>query len=69
MVRRRGRAAAIAVSPLVLVFLPWLPFPRAGRRSSSGPGALASLVWIAVAIALFARDGRRGIAVTLFATR
>lgn len=57
---RRGRAAAIAVSPLVLVFLPWLPFD-VPPAFLAWTGALASLVWIGVAFAL----GRVAIAVAL----
>ena len=49
--RDRGVAVAIAVSPLVLLFLPWLPFP-VPAVFLVWTGALASLVWIAVAIAL-----------------
>jgi hypothetical protein len=47
----RGRAVAMAVCPLVLVFLPWLPFdvPAAFLLWT---GALASLVWIGVGLAL-----------------
>jgi hypothetical protein len=55
----RGGRAAIAVSPLALLFLPWLPFPvPAVFLVWTGP--LASLVWIAVAIALasVALEGR-----------
>lgn len=47
----RGTAVAIAVAPLVLVVLPWLPFP-VPAVFLVWTGALASLVWIAVAIAL-----------------
>lgn len=47
----RGRAAAIAVSPLVLVFLPWLPFD-VPAAFLAWTGALASLVWIGVGFAL-----------------
>jgi hypothetical protein len=47
----RGTPVAIAVSPLVLLFLPWLPF-SAPAVFLMWTGALASLVWIAVAIAL-----------------
>jgi hypothetical protein len=48
---RSGAGVAIAVSPLVLLFLPWLPFP-VPAVFLIWTGALASLVWIAVAIAL-----------------
>jgi hypothetical protein len=47
----RGRAVAIAVSPLVLVFLPWLPFD-VPPAFLAWTGALASLVWIGVGFAL-----------------
>ena len=62
LTRERGGAVALAVSPLILVFLPWLPFP--------GPaaflvwtGALASLVWIAVALGLAAAARPSGVGV------
>ena len=42
----RGRAIAVAVSPLALVFLPWLPFP-VPPAFLAWHGALASLAWIA----------------------
>jgi len=47
----RGRAVAIAVCPLVLVFLPWLPFD-VPSAFLAWTGALASLVWIGVGFAL-----------------
>jgi hypothetical protein len=47
----RGAAVAVAVSPLVLLFLPWLPF-RVPAVFLIWTGALASLVWAAVAVAL-----------------
>lgn len=49
----RGRAVAIAVSPLALTFLPWLPgsVPAAFLAWN---GALATLAWIGAAIALIA---------------
>ena len=50
---RSGAGVAVAVSPLVLLFLPWLPFP-VPAVFLIWTGALASLVWIAVAIALCA---------------
>ena len=48
-----GRSIAIAVSPLALVFLPWLPFgvPDAFLAWS---GALASLAWMAAGAAVAA---------------
>jgi hypothetical protein len=51
---REGRATpvAFAVAPLVLVFLPWLPFP-VPAVFLIWTGAFASLIWIAVLIALF----------------
>lgn len=49
---QRGVPVAIAVAPLVLVVLPWLPFP-VPAVFLIWTGAFASLVWIAVAIALF----------------
>jgi hypothetical protein len=47
----QGRASAVAraVTPLVLVFLPWLPFP-VPPAFLVWTGAWVSLVWIAVAI-------------------
>jgi hypothetical protein len=48
---RSSAATAIAVSPLLLLFLPWLPFP-VPAAFLIWTGALGSLVWIAVAIAL-----------------
>ena len=61
----RGVLTAVAVSPLALVFLPWLPFtvPAAFLVWS---GALASVVWVGVAIAL-ARVAVRPWHLTLFA--
>jgi hypothetical protein len=50
---RSGARVAMAVSPLVLLFLPWLPFP-VPAVFLIWTGALASLVWIPVAIALCA---------------
>jgi hypothetical protein len=47
----RGRAVAIAVSPLALVFLPWLPFP-VPAAFLAWHGALASLAWLAAVIAV-----------------
>ena len=49
----RGRAPAVAraVTPLVLVFLPWLPFP-VPPAFLVWTGAWVSLVWIAVAFGL-----------------
>ena len=41
----RGRDAAIAVTPLALVFLPWLPIP-VPAAFLAWSGALASLAWI-----------------------
>ena len=49
--RHSGAGVATAVSPLVLLFLPWLPLP-VPAVFLIWTGALASLVWIAVAIAL-----------------
>ena len=57
-------ATAIAVSPLLLLFLPWLPFP-VPAAFLIWTGALGTLVWIAVAIAL-ARVAARGWDLTLF---
>ena len=48
----RGVAALIAVSPLALVFLPWLPLP-VPAAFLIWSGRLATLVWCAVAIGLF----------------
>ncbi|HEX9365214.1 MAG TPA: hypothetical protein VF921_01230, partial [Vicinamibacterales bacterium] len=48
---QRGVAVAIAVSPLGLLFLPWLPFP-VPAVFLVWTGGFAWLVWIAVAIAL-----------------
>ncbi|HET7694520.1 MAG TPA: hypothetical protein VFK57_02340 [Vicinamibacterales bacterium] len=51
-----GRAAAVAVAPLALVFLPWLPLP-VPAAFLAWQGALGSLAWLAslVALALAAR--------------
>jgi hypothetical protein len=49
--RNRGIATAIAVSPLALVFLPWLPF-RVPAAFLMWTGPLMSVVWLAVAIGL-----------------
>jgi hypothetical protein len=49
----RGRAVAIAVAPLGLVFLPWLPFP-VPAAFLAWQGALGSLAWVASLIALAA---------------
>ena len=49
----RGRGILAAVAPLALVFLPWLPFPVPGAFLAWS-GALASLPWIAVVVALAA---------------
>jgi len=53
---RRGAGVAIAVSPLVLLFLPWLPF-AVPAIFLVWTGAFASLVWIAVALALWSAAG------------
>lgn len=50
---RRGREVLIAVSPLVLVFLPWLPVP-VPAAFLAWTGALATLAWIAAIAALAA---------------
>ena len=63
-VRSPQAATAIAVSPLLLLFLPWLPFP-VPAAFLIWTGALGSLVWIAVAIAL-SRVAARGRHLTLF---
>jgi len=47
----RGRAVAIAVSPLMLVLLPWLPM-RVPSAFLIWTGGVLSLMWIAAAIAL-----------------
>ncbi|PYR93984.1 MAG: hypothetical protein DMF84_07090 [Acidobacteria bacterium] len=49
----RGRGVTIAVSPLVLLFLPWLPL-RVPAALLIWSGGLESLVWIAAVIALAA---------------
>jgi hypothetical protein len=56
---RTGRAGptAMAVSPLVLLFLPWLPIP-VPAVFLIWTGAFASLVWIAVGIALYRAAAR-----------
>jgi hypothetical protein len=48
---RSHRGVAVAVSPLVLLFLPWLPF-SVPAVFLLWTGASVSLVWIAVAVAL-----------------
>jgi hypothetical protein len=50
-VGRDGRVIATAVSPLVLVFLPWLPLP-VPAAFLAWQGALGTLAWTASAIAL-----------------
>jgi hypothetical protein len=50
---RRGPSVAMAVAPLAIVFLPWLPLPVPGAFLA-WTGAFASLVWIAVAASLCA---------------
>ena len=57
----RGRAVAIAVAPLALVFLPWLPFP-VPAAFLAWRGALAGLAWTAavVAVAAAARPAASG---------
>lgn len=47
------RRVAVAAAPLALLFLPWLPIP-VPAVFLAWTGALASLVWIAAAIALAA---------------
>lgn len=55
----RALATAIAVSPLVLVLLPWLPF-RVPAAFLIWTGPLTSMIWLAVAIGLgVAADRRR----------
>jgi len=49
----RPRRVLIAIAPLVLLFLPWLPF-RVPPAFFAWTGALASIVWVAVAISLAA---------------
>lgn len=49
----RGVSVLIAVSPLALVFLPWLPMP-VPAAFLMWSGALAALVWCAVVIGLIA---------------
>ncbi|HYT73899.1 MAG TPA: hypothetical protein VEL79_04040, partial [Vicinamibacterales bacterium] len=49
----RGVRVAVAVTPLVFVLLPWLPSP-VPAVFLAWTGALASLVWIAVALAVAA---------------
>ena len=49
----RGRAVAIAVTPLALVFLPWLPWP-VPAAFLVWQGALGTLAWIAAIAALIA---------------
>lgn len=53
LTRDRGVRALIAVSPLVLVFLPWLPVP-VPAAFLIWAGALDTLVWCAVAVGLAA---------------
>ena len=49
--RAPARRVALALAPLALVFLPWLPFPvPAAFLAWTGP--IASLVWTAVAISI-----------------
>ena len=62
----RGRDVLIAVTPLALVFLPWLPFP-VPAAFLAWTGALASLAWIGAiaALASAARPSSYG----FFATR
>jgi hypothetical protein len=58
------RRVAVATAPLVFVFLPWLPIPVAAVLLA-WTGALASLVWVAVAVALTA-VAVSGVHVTFF---
>ena len=51
--RARPSAIAFAIAPLVLVFLPWLPFD-VPAAFLAWTGALGTLAWIAVAAALIA---------------
>lgn len=51
------RRVAVAAAPLVLVFLPWLPV-AVPAVFLAWTGALTSLVWLAVGIALLAIAGR-----------
>ena len=56
----RGLSVAVAISPLILVLLPWLPFP-VPAAFLAWTGGLASLVWIAAflgVIALVVRSSR-----------
>jgi hypothetical protein len=55
--RDRGVGVAIAVSPLALLLLPWLPIPLP-PAFLVWTGALASLVWLSVAVGLMAGDDR-----------
>jgi hypothetical protein len=48
---RRASAVAAAVAPLLLIFLPWLPIP-VPAAFLIWHGALSSLIWVAVALAL-----------------
>lgn len=45
----RGRSVVVAVAPLALVFLPWLPFP-VPAAFLAWQGALGSLAWIAALV-------------------
>jgi hypothetical protein len=51
--RRHDAAVAVAVAPLALLFLPWLPAPVPAAFLAF-TGALTALVWIAVGGALCA---------------
>jgi hypothetical protein len=57
--RAGGRSVAVAVSPLALVFLPWLPFAVPGAFLA-WTGALASLPWLAALAAVAAAWVRGG---------
>jgi hypothetical protein len=49
----RGRRAAVAVSPLALAFLPWLPF-TVPAAFLAWQGALVTLAWVASLVGLVA---------------
>src|SRR5205823_6192132 len=58
--RRDARGTAIALAPLAIVALPWLPVP-VPPAFLIWTGALTVPVWLAVAIALAVTLRRRGL--------
>ena len=64
LIRQRGVFVASAVSPLALIFMPWLPFP-VPAVFLVWTGAVVTVVWLGVALAL-ARAAMRPWHISLF---